>query len=290
MGSSAPPTTTQTSTTKLGPEQQAVFNMALPYINQYASQPIQQFQGSGIVPFNPLETQAQGQYVNQAAPVAQSLATGAAGAQQQMLDPNFMLNPNQYVQAAGGAVADTATKNLMENILPGIRSGATAAGGPYSGGSTREGVATGKAIGDTGRDISNSLADMYFKNYTTGLSGMGQAIERNPSVQAQQLFPADITAAVGAQQRSMEQAKLDEQVKSFYTGQELPLLQSQQLMQLIGAMPGSTTVGTATGSVPKTNPIMQALGLGLAGAGYGMGGPIGGALGKGAAGALGGGK
>jgi hypothetical protein len=290
MGGQSAPTTTQTSTTKLGPEQEQVFKMALPYINQYASQPIQQFAGSGIAPFNPLETQAQGEYVNQAAPAVAALGNQGAATQSQLLDPNFMLNPNQYVGAAGQAVADTTTKNLMENILPGVKSGATMAGGPYSGGSTREGVATGKAIGDTGRDISNSLADMYFKNYTTGLSGLGEALNRNPSVQQQLLMPEDIKASVGAQQRSMQQAQLDEQVKKFYTGQELPLIQGQTLLQLIQGMPGATTMGTATGAVPQSSPMMQALGLGATALGYGMGGPIGGAIGKGAAGAIGGAK
>lgn len=290
-GSSKAPTTTQTQSYQMSPEERQLFNLTMPYLTEYASTPIQQFGGSGVVPLNALEQQAQQQYLTQAAPTAQGLATGAAGTQAKLLDPNFMLNPNQYVQAAGQAVTDTATQNLMEKILPGIRSGAEAAGGPYSGGSTREGVATGKAIGDTGRGISDALANMYFSNYTSGLSGLSQAIERNPSVMSSQLFPADITAAVGGQQRAEQQARLDEQIKQFYTQQDLPLLQGQQLMQLMGAMRGyGTTTGTATGSVPQSNPLMQALGLGMGAAGMAMGGPIGGAVGGGLSSALTGGK
>jgi hypothetical protein len=174
-----------------------------------------------------------------------------------------MLNPNQYLQPAANAVTRTTTENLMENILPGIRSGATAAGGQYSGGSTRQGIAEGRAIQGSSREISDSLAKMFLQNYQGGLQGLQSAVQGNTGVMQQQLFPASIMQAVGGQQQGMEQAQLDELIQRFYTQQDLPLLQSQQIMNLVSGMPGATGVSTVQGAQPKTSGLQQAMGLGM---------------------------
>jgi len=273
MGSSTPPSTTQSSTYKMSPEQEQLFATAFPYAKQYASTPIQQFQGSGIAPLTPEELQAQEGYKTAAGTVG-NLAGAAAGAQQKLLDPSFMLDPanNPYLQRASNAVTEQVTKNLNENILPGVRSSGIQAGGMYSGGNSASGIAEGKAIGDTNKNLSAALADMMYKAYQGGLGGMQQAVGMNPSVQGQQLMPSDITASVGAQNRSVQQAQLDEMIRKFYTGQELPFLQAQELMSLLTGMPGGTNVSTGTGAVPQVNPMMSTLG------GAGTGAAIGSAL------------
>jgi hypothetical protein len=277
MGGSAPKTMTQTNTTKLSPEQQQIFDLALPHIQNYASSTPSIYSGTGIAGFDPREIAAQGMFTNVADTTGTSLAGAAANAQGQLMDPDFMLNPNQYVEAAATGTTNQVTKNLLENIIPNIRSGASAAGGQYSGGSTREGVATGKAIGDTNQGLSNSLANMYLANYQGGLKEMGNAIGRNQDVMTQQLFPGQVYSAVGAQARGLEQAKLDEEIRKFYAAQDLDLTQAQQTMGLMAGMPGGTGVSTVTGVAPQSNPLMQVLGLGATGLGYGLGGPLGGA-------------
>jgi hypothetical protein len=197
----------------------------------------------------------------------------AADAQKFLLDPNNMLRPNQYVQAAADATTGQVTRNLTESVLPTIRTGATQAGGMYSGGASRQGIAEGLAVGRTNEALSDALAKMHLANYTAGLGAMGDAIARNPSVLNQQLFPAGVYSAVGGQQRALQQAQLDEQIKNFYATQDLDLSKAQQLINLVGGMPGGTGVSTATGAVPKPNPAMQALGIGMQLAGLGMGMP-----------------
>lgn len=61
-----------------------------------------------------------------------------------------------------GAITNQVNRNLTQNILPQIGSGAVAAGG-YGG--SRQGIAEGNAIGQTNQDLSNSLANLYGQNY-----------------------------------------------------------------------------------------------------------------------------
>ena len=267
---------TQTSKVELGPEQKQVFDLAFPKIQEYAASNPSIFSGSGVAGFDPLEQVAQAGYVTQAAPNIAALSNQQAQTHSQMLNPDFMLNPNQYVSAAADAVTSKGTQNLMENILPQVRTGSTVAGGQYSGGATRQGVMEGKAIGDTTGNISNALADMYLKNYQTGLAGMSQAVNQTPQVNQQQLMPWDVLGAVGGQSRALEQAKLDEEIRKFYSQQDLPLLQSQQLLSLISGMPGGTGTTTVQGAAAQSNPLMQFGGLGLSLLGMmGGGGPLG---------------
>jgi len=272
MGSSSPPpTTTQTSKVELSPEQQKLMNLALPGIEKYASTPLEQYQGSAVAGFNPNEVAAQNQYVGQTATTGGDLAARAAGAQTQLLDPSFMLDPanNQYVRNAMDANADVLTRALTEQALPAVAQGATQAGGMYSGGSSREGIAQGQAIGRTATAIGESNTGMLSDAYRTGMSGIQGALQNNSNVQAQQLFAPDVLASVGGQQRALEQAKLDEEVNKFYTAQALPFVQSRDIMSLLAGMPGATNVSTATGAVQQTNKVTGALGGMASGAAIG---------------------
>jgi len=267
MGSQKEPQVKQETVTKLSPQQEAIYAQAFPYAQQYAKTPIQQYGGSGIAGFNPLEIQGQQGYVS-AVPGLNAAAGQAQTSNNQLMDPNFMLNvaDNQYLRNAINANTADMTRNLNENILPGIRGGAIQAGGMYSGGNTRAGIAEGEAIGRTSSAASDSATRMMFDAYNRGLTGMGEAINRNPQVQMGQLFGSDVLGAVGGQQRMMEQARLDEDIARFYTGQALPLIQAKELISLIQGMPGGGTVSTATGAVPKVNPYLASLGMILNGA------------------------
>ena len=275
---------TQTNKIELAPEQKAIADLALPYAQSFASSTPQLFAGNTIAGFNPNEIAGQ----NAALVAAGSpLVAAGATAQQALLDPAKMLDVanNPYVKGSADAITQQVTQNLNENILPGVRSGATSAGGMYTGGATKEGIATGKAITGTNQGLSNALADLYLKSYAGGLSTMTQAVANNPQALQTQLFPSQVQGAVGAQQRSMEQALLNKQVADFYGNQNLDYDRAAQLYSLIGAMPGASGVSTVNPSMPQSNPFAQAAGIGIsllgnamlpglgsaAGAGMGMG-------------------
>lgn len=271
MGNKSSPSTTQTSSTELSPEQRKIFDLAFPYAEQYASNPLKRYQGSGIAGFDALETQAQNDLINNIAPGVQNLANASSRAHMMMLDPSFMLDVgnNPYLQNASRVIGDEITQNLMTNQLPTLRSGATQAGGAYSGASSKSGIAEGTAVSGTNKAISDSVTKMMFDAYNRGLTGMQTAVGQTGAVQNQQLMAPSIVGAVGGQRRAMEQALLDEEIRNFYMDQSLPFLRAQELMQLLQGMPGGTTTSTATGSTPSTSSWMSAGGGALSGTSLG---------------------
>lgn len=260
MGAPSPPSTvTQTNKIELSPEQKKLYDLAFPFAEQYAGSNPQIYSGQTIANFSPTEQAGQQMMLGAAAPGAQ-LAGQAAGAQSQLLDPNFMLNPNQYVHAAADAATGRVTDNLQQRILPQLRTQNQVAGGQYSGGSTRGGIAEGLAVGQTNDALSRAIADMYLSNYNTGLGAMGQAIDRNKGVQSQMLFPGQVYSAVGASERGLEQAQLDEAAAKFYAEQDIPFSMASAIHSLADGMPGGGSTSTVRGATPQGNPLMQGLG------------------------------
>lgn len=299
---SPPSHVTQTSEFKMSPEQQKLFNAGFPMVEQYASTPLKQFQGTGISDFSDLEKAAQQMYVNQA-PTAQGVADLGTDnlARASDLNNNVLGNAgfqldvgnNPYIQAAIQAMTGGINKNLTDVQLPNIRSGATQAGGMYSGASTKSGIAEGQAITGTNQAISDAVAKALFDQYNRGMGNLNQSVANSgmlagltPTMQRAQTVAPDILSAVGGQQRQMEQAKLDEQIQKFYTDQALPLVQGQDIIGLIQGLPGGTASSTSTGMFPRTNPF--AMGLGALSLGQGLfgGGAAAGAGGSGGLGAL----
>lgn len=279
--SSSPAQSTQKSTVKLGPEQQKIFNLAFPSAEQYAKTPPELYGGTGIAGYSAPELQAQQQQLGMAGSLG-GMAGEAAGANQLLMNPNFMLDPasNPYFRNMQDVITRGMTENLTQQILPQIRNAGTAAGGMYSGGSTRQGIAEGGAISGTAGSIADALTKMYAGAYESGLGRLGEAIGRNQQVMAQQLFGPELLRSVGLQQREMEQAQLDESIRRFYAQQQLPFVRAQELLSLLQQMPGATTVTKGTGT--PAAPSGLASGIGGAATGFAMGGPVGGLIGGGA--------
>jgi hypothetical protein len=89
---------------------------------------------------------------------------------------------NPYLQNAANALTGQVTNNLKTNILPGIDSGAIAAGG-YGG--SRQGIAEGLAIGQSNLGLSSGLASLYNNalgqnlNFYTQQRGTGSVREHS---------------------------------------------------------------------------------------------------------------
>ena len=69
---------------------------------------------------------------------------------------------NPYLDAMAGNITRQYTQNLNENILPGVRYGAMAAGGF---GGSRQGIAEGKAIEGSNEGLASALANLYGQSY-----------------------------------------------------------------------------------------------------------------------------
>lgn len=285
MGSSAPKKQEQTNTVKLSPQQEALYNLAQPHMTAYANSPLEMYGGNTLAGFDPLETQAHGMALA-SADQFNGLAQQGAQAQSFLLSPN-QLNPdsNPYAQAIAQQIASGISDNFTQNLLPAIQGSGIQSGGMYGSGGTRqlmaEHLGTQGAMDATG----DALEKFYFDNYNLGISNMQRALDQNRQVGMDMLFPGDVYSMVGGQQRTMEQAEMDEAYKSWAIEQQLPFLRSQEIMSLLASMPGGTGVTTMQGVSPSTNPLTSALGGGMSGASLGAmtglagGGPIGALLG-----------
>lgn len=72
---------------------------------------------------------------------------------------------NPYLPAASQSITHQVNQNLQQQQLPGINSGAIAAGGF---GGSRQGIAQGLAIGQTNQALGNSLANLNFNAWNQG--------------------------------------------------------------------------------------------------------------------------
>ncbi len=275
---------TQTTSVQLSPQQQEISNLAFPFAQQFGQQPLTLPEGSGVAGFAPAELQAQQGALNVAG--SSQLGQQSAGALGNILSPGF-LDPasNPTLQAQGQAVTEGVTENLLRNILPALRSGASVSGGPFSGGSSREGIAQGIAAQGASAEIARALAGMQAQNFQTGLGAQVQGLGLSPQIQAGQLFGSGVQGAVGAQQRGLDQAQLSEQQQRDTLQQLLPLLQSQQLFGLLAGTPGSQGVTEVQGAQAGSPGIAQSA-VGGAAAGGAVGGVPGALIGGGLGGLL----
>ena len=260
---------TQTSGIRLSAPQQQIADQAFGQAAQFGAQPLQLPQGSGVAGFAPAELQAQ----QNALQVAQQSQLGQQGAAQlgNILSPQF-LDPssNPALAAQSAAVTDVATQNLLNNILPALRGGASVQGGPFSANS-RSGIAQGLAAGQTQQGIANALAQLQGQNFQSVLGAQGQGLGQLGATQQAGLFGAGTQGAVGAQQRGLEQAQLTDARQQEFQQQLLPLLQAQQLFGLQAASPGATGFTEVQGAQPGAPSGLQST-LGGAAAGASVGG------------------
>jgi hypothetical protein len=287
FGGTSNPTTTTTSETQLSPQvQQLIASLNL---NQSAPT---QFQGPTVAGLTPDELQAQ-EMARAAAASQNQLAGQANTTQAKMLDPNFQLNvaDNPYLQAANQVTTADLTKNLMERILPQVRNSGEQAGGAYSSASSRNNLLEARGIGDTQDSIADAITKAQYDAYNQGAGRLQTAIGQNAGVQAGNNVGATTLGGVGAQNRALEQAQMDENQKAHYL---MPLLNQEWLNNQLGVastLNGMTgkTVNTQIGATPKAGSKLgkvassaasgAALGSAIPGVGTAVGAIGGGILG-----------
>lgn len=270
MGGKAPATTTSTTKQDLSPEQQEALNLVMPFVRDWAKSPMPQYSGNTVAGFTPEQIQAQERYKAQVGTV-DDLAARSAASQKFMLSTDQLDHTkNPYIKGVADQISGDIRTNLLEKALPVVRGGAITAGGMYGGGSTRQGLAEGKAITGAAEETGDALEKLYFNNYQAGLNNIARAQQLNPTVQAQQLFGANVLEAVGGQKQAMEQALMNQDLQKWISSTYAPYFRSQELLQMLGMMPSNGAVtSTATGVTPKANPVTGALGGAATGAAIG---------------------
>jgi hypothetical protein len=163
------------------------------------------------------------------------------------------------------AVRAQAMAQLTGNVLPGIRQQIT----QYQpGGSTRGDILQANAVASTQEDITNKIATAQFGAYKDAQDRRLGALGRYPSIMGAPLQQYGAMSEIGAQQRAMEQAGIDESMQRYSYQSQLPTIGLQNYLAGISGDYGGTTTATGPGG---PSPLVTALAGGL---GMGMGSPL----------------
>lgn len=264
---------TTTNTDPWGPQQPYLKELMSEAQKLYKSPGPQLYSGQFTAGLNPNEREAQGSLLN----FARSFAPGVIRQTQdtQRFLTTDALNPetNKYLRSAVTAATRPIGENLAEYILPNIRGGALASG-MY--GSSRQGIAEGLAGARASREVGDVSSRMYSDAYDSGLRAATTAQALAPQLMEMGLAPSRAIDAVGQQNRSLEQALIDEQIQRYMYGQYLPYQQLAQYQNLIQGNYGAVATNQQRGG--SVNPLMGGLGGAAMGASTGalFAGPTGG--------------
>lgn len=170
-----------------------------------------------------------------------SMINGAPGANP-YLTGAIQKGINQSTTAFQNQQADS-TRNLMEQIMPGIRGGAIASG-QY--GSSRQGIAEGRAIGDYGREQQRALSQFGQNNTDAAVSAQAGAYDSdsNRALSAMQGLSGQQNSAAIASANNQQAANLANLQAQMTTSQTNAQLQQQRdLQQQNNGMTAATTQG-----------------------------------------------
>lgn len=203
---------------------------------------------------------------------------GAQSALETMLRDPSVAATSPETQAMVQAAQNPMMAQLQEQILPGVRAGATGAG-QY--GSTRQGVAEGVATGKTQEAMGNAAAKIQGDVYQKALLTQLQAAQMAPGLAEAGAAGSKQQIALGDLLRANEQGQLDIDQYNKTMADWGPLQQWSKLLYPAAGL-GGTTTATQTGGGPGTAQSM--LGAGMTGLGAysslaGMGGAAAGAAG-----------
>lgn len=276
---------TTTTVQELSPEQRQILEPVIPIAQNFALNPPKDYEGNRIAAFTPQELQAQQMLgalyptLNQQAGTANQgfnfITSGAA------LDPST----NPGLQGTIDAAVRPITQNYERAVLPGIGRSAVAAG-QYGG--TAQGKLQQQAASEYGQAIGDASSKIAFSGYQSGLDAMARGLYALPTVQQGSLTGSQLVSALGEQQRAMEQAKIDEQIRAYTTQQLLPWMAAKEAAGLAYGIPGGTSATEAIGATAQGNPFTGTLGGAMSGAAIGSAIPgFGTAAGAGVGGILG---
>ena len=258
-------TVTNINQQKLGPSQQKLFDLAVPELAHRIKKPPKLYPKSVVPDFNKLERTAQGEALTAAGGPVSSIAKHATQGVNfltsgQALHPHSNPALAKHIQ---GAIRPVFTE-LTERALPSVRGGALASG-QYGG--SRQALAeaqTTERATQAALDTSSKLAS---EGYQSGLDAMSRALYATPTIANLNLAPSVVKSGVGAQQRALETAKLQEASSRYLAEQMTPFNIARTLAAIASGLPEGSTSGTATGPAPSTNRGTSILGGALAGAG-----------------------
>ena len=209
---------------------------------------------------DPLSDQAQNLRLNYATNSMPGQIYDAQRAQSFALNSPDAAN-NPYVQNMMQSNQFMANRNLSENLLPMIDSGAVAAG--QMGGS-RQGIAQGLAMRGTQEALANANAQTMMDAYGKGLGAQQGALAMAPNIMGMGTAPMDIMGQVGAYNQGIDTQALDADMARWNYNQERPW---DALGRYSNIVSGNNQWGSSsTQEGGGSSPVASAIGGGLMGA------------------------
>lgn len=209
-----------------------------------------------------------------------SAAPGLGGAAAPLSDMakrvagGFFLDPSNDPTFAGAANAAISpiTRQLKENVLPGLVDQSIKAGGTGTGpsafGGASLGINQGNALKDWETQAGNITSGMANASRTAGMNLIPQAANIAQGANQIALAPALATGAAGGTEQQFAQSSLDNLLKRYQTNLEAPWAGLQPMANLLttGGFNKGTTNSLETTTPPPANLWTQLLqgGTGLA--------------------------
>lgn len=213
------------------------------------------FPGSTVAGFAPAELEASRFLQGSAAPRTDEIGNLGLDAFKFGTKTALDVDNNPYLQKSITAATRPIFDQLTESVLPTYRRGFEA-GGSYGG--SRQGIAEGLALSRATRDAMDVGAQMSNAAYNTGLGTFASTLNQLGNVQQAQVMPGQILSAVGAQERDMAQAQIDEQIARHTYEQNLPYTKLTEFGNLISRPFGGTSESTVVS--PETGRVEQIAG------------------------------
>ncbi|MCX8140036.1 MAG: hypothetical protein N3E46_10160 [Gemmataceae bacterium] len=163
-------------------------------------------------------------------------------------------------------IADAITRRVNQAVteqwLPNVRSGAIASG---TLGGSRQALAEGMIGREASRELADRLAQLYGEQYQRNIGTMLSTMQLAPTAIRAALEPGMVLAAIGEQQRQLEQAKIDEAVQRWAYEQQLPYQKLAEYYNIIsrpfGSVGQSAVTAEGGGGGQTAGGIMALLGL-----------------------------
>ncbi len=249
---------------RVTPYDEGQLRSILDRLNILGATPQEFFPDQTYAGMDPLQSEALGMQESYARGLGGMIDPTMAAWQSTLNAPDVASNP--YVQGMIGQQADVLNRNLQENLLPSIQSGAIGAGQL---GSSRQGVAEGIAMRGTQEALANQMADTQMQAYLSGLGQQRFGLGAAPQMMSMGAQPAEMLMGVGDIRRAEEQRGIDEAMARHAFEQDEPW---QRLQRQAGMFQPLTLPYATRETRTKTSPSAlqiggQLAGLGMMGAG-----------------------
>lgn len=239
-----------------------------PYIDMLLNESKSLYQGGGpeffpgntVANFTDATNTAHNYLSDTAGKTAQMWDNSVAPAVQTGLNSYDVAN-NPTVAAMSKAATQPIIQQLNEQVLPNIRTGAVASG---TLGGSRQGLAEAQGMERAARAAMDTSAGIYGNAYGQGLNTLSNTLGQMPQIQSMAYQPGNVLQAVGEEQRTLDQAKINEDIARWTYNQQLPY----QKLTEFGNMVSKPFGGQATSEVTATGgETSQTIGGVLAGLG-----------------------